>query len=42
MQRCFLTRICAGLLLLAASPLAMAQPTAEAVAAFNAYAGTVE
>ena len=42
MQRCFLTRICAGLLLLAASPLAMAQPTPEAVAAFNAYARTVE
>jgi hypothetical protein len=42
MQRCFLTRICAGLLLLAASPLAMAQPTPEAVAAFNAYAGTLE
>ncbi|HZD46950.1 MAG TPA: hypothetical protein VE109_12810 [Acidobacteriaceae bacterium] len=42
MQRCFFTRICTGLLLLAASPLAMAQPTPEAVAAFNAYAGTVE
>ncbi|HEY2002369.1 MAG TPA: hypothetical protein VGG80_08625 [Acidobacteriaceae bacterium] len=42
MKRCFLTRICTGLLLLAASQLAMAQPTPEAVAAFNAYASTVE
>ena len=42
MQRCFFTRICNGLLLLAASQLAMAQPTPEAVAAFNAYASTVE
>jgi hypothetical protein len=42
MQRCFFARICTGLLLLAASQLAMAQPTPEAIAAFNAYAGTVE
>ena len=43
MKRCFFTRICTGLLLLLAVPqLAMAQPTPEAVAAFNAYAGTVE
>jgi hypothetical protein len=42
MKRCFFTRICIGLLLLAASQLAMAQPTPEAVAAFNAYASTME
>jgi hypothetical protein len=42
MKRCFFTRICTGLLLLAASQLAMAQPAPEAVAAFNAYAHTVE
>jgi hypothetical protein len=42
MQRCFFIRICTGLLLLTASQLAMAQPTPEAVAAFNAYASTVE
>jgi hypothetical protein len=42
MKRCFFTRICAGLLLLAASQLAMAQPTPEAVAAFNTYVSTVE
>jgi hypothetical protein len=42
MKRCFFTRICTGLLLLAGSQLAMAQPTPAAVAAFNAYASTVE
>jgi hypothetical protein len=42
MKRCFFTRNCTGLLLLGASQLAMAQPTPEAVAAFNAYASTVE
>jgi hypothetical protein len=42
MKRRFFTRICTGLLLLAVSQLAMAQPTPEAVAAFNAYASTVE
>lgn len=42
MKRCFFPRICTGLLLLAASPLAMAKPTPQAVAAFNAYASTVE
>jgi hypothetical protein len=42
MKRCFFTRVCTGLLLLAASQLAMAQPTPEAIAAFNAYGGTVE
>jgi hypothetical protein len=42
MKRCFFTRICIGLLLLASSQLAMAQPAPEAVAAFNAYAGTVD
>jgi hypothetical protein len=42
MKRCFFARICAGLLLLAASQLATAQPTPEAIAAFNAYASTVE
>jgi hypothetical protein len=42
MQRCFFPRLCAGLLFLAASQLAMAQPTPQAVAAFNAYADTVE
>jgi hypothetical protein len=42
MKRRFFTRIFAGLLLLAASQLAIAQPAPEAVAAFNAYVGTVE
>jgi hypothetical protein len=42
MKRCFFTRICTGLLLLTASQLAMAQPTPEGVAAFNAYVSTVE
>jgi hypothetical protein len=42
MKRRFFTRTCTGLLLLGASQVAMAQPTPEAVAAFNAYAGTVE
>ena len=42
MKRRPFTRICAGWLLLAGSQLAMAQPTPEAVAAFNAYANTVE
>ena len=42
MKRCFFTRTCTGLLLLAGSQLAMAQPTPAGVAAFNAYAGTVE
>jgi hypothetical protein len=42
MKRSFFTRICTGLLLLAASQLVMAQPAPEAVAAFNTYAGTVE
>jgi hypothetical protein len=42
MKRSFFTRICIGLLLLAASQPAMAQPTPEAVAAFNANASTVE
>jgi hypothetical protein len=42
MKQCFFTRTCTGLLLLAGSQLAMAQPTPAAVAAFNAYAGTVE
>jgi hypothetical protein len=42
MKRCFFTRTCIGLLLLAASQLAMAQPTPEAVAAFNAYTQSVE
>jgi hypothetical protein len=42
MKRCFFTRICTGLLFLAASQLAMAQPRPEAVAAFTAYARSVE
>jgi len=42
MKRCFFTQICTWLLLVAASQLAMAQPTPEAVAAFNAYTQSVE